>query len=287
MRFRAIWDAPGISSLKTRHRGTAILNTLQTLIPLLKEENVVEVFDSEWTIYPSPATVIADLTSTTAKHISVTELGSTTTTQVAPSTVITSHLGLADPPSTRARSVYNVLDIPATTKGTAQCQLQPPAALRAATTVFASVGKGAKSRYQISSCLLAAGSISLIHMDFHGGGQLIIHYSGVKLWLLWPPTRWNLDHWKAWQQRVTEMTDDDYVWALNTLEGLQIVWFDNTADEKRGSWRPAFVMPPYTLHLVVTFSSSTHGGLRMMRYDWLTGLKRAHRWDCKILSNPI
>lgn len=107
------------------------------------------------------------------------------------------------------------------------------------------------------SCLVPIGAITGPHMDYCGCSQLIQHIQGRKLWLCWPPTPRNLDIYlrKYYWGALSLPTED----AIDQLEGLELLLLDRH--------QTCFTLPVGTIHAVITFSRSSHTGLKLWRTE--------------------
>ncbi|KAJ7270163.1 hypothetical protein B0H12DRAFT_1229394 [Mycena haematopus] len=103
----------------------------------------------------------------------------------------------------------------------------------------------------LSSIWTPGGWFTDTHIDGNGSSQLLIHCEGEKLWLLWPPSKKNLDWWGTihpgtlWGEAPLTCS------ALDNLEELQVLHVTEPC---------AFILPPFTIHSVIAFSTSTHTG---------------------------
>ncbi|KAJ6449130.1 hypothetical protein C8R45DRAFT_947580 [Mycena sanguinolenta] len=104
-----------------------------------------------------------------------------------------------------------------------------------------------------SSVLTPTGWFTDIHIDGNGMLQIMVHFEGEKLWLVWPPTEKNLIWWginhpcppsEVGRQPLA-------ISALKNLEGLQLLHVTEPC---------TFILLPFAIHLVISFSTSTHTG---------------------------
>lgn len=86
------------------------------------------------------------------------------------------------------------------------------------------------------------------HIDYEGATSYLIHISGKKIWCVWPLT----DHNMKVLHSTNSFDDNAFLLLLRKLEGLQLLFFD---DGPTG-----FIMPPFTIHGVLTVSTAVHCG---------------------------
>ena len=104
-----------------------------------------------------------------------------------------------------------------------------------------------------SSVWTPTGWFTDTHVDGNGMSQIMVHFEGEKLWLVWPPTKKNLNWWGlnhpcppggVGRQQLA-------ISALKNLEGLELLHVTEPC---------AFILPPFAIHSVISFSTSTHTG---------------------------
>jgi hypothetical protein len=95
--------------------------------------------------------------------------------------------------------------------------------------------------------LCPPGLLTDLHYDHHGSMQLMVGISTRKLWLIWSPTSKNLEWWSGFPARTP--TGRETIEAVNTMEGFSILYQQGLN---------AFTLPPYHLHAILTFDTSTH-----------------------------
>jgi hypothetical protein len=125
------------------------------------------------------------------------------------------------------------------------------------------------------STICPPGSLTDIHLDYHGSAIMMVDIHCDKLWLLWPATHLNLKWWSKHHGRAsngTQTTRD----ALAHLEGLQVI-------HSTGS--KAFILPPYHLHAVITFEASAHSGIALWGFPWWESSRRGIEWEIEWASN--
>jgi hypothetical protein len=164
------------------------------------------------------------------------------------------------------------LSIPASQQGLRACCLCPSSELRE-NTIFASDNDD----MEFLSALVPAGAVSAPHFDYHGASQLMYHISGEKLWLMWPPTNGNMEWINKRRDGIPE--GNSTVQAIQELEDMKIFY---TTDIQT-----AFILPPYCIHAVLTFTPSSHSGTRMWSYDSFDLAMKALDMDIHWGSNPI
>lgn len=276
-----------ICSLPTHGSGVAILRLLREKFRISPNISPIPIFDTKWKSRPTLAHVIVDLTANSQSTIPAIELGKYTSSKYSGQSIAASHMGLGDQPGPHGRKILNVLVVRGTPSGLGHCLPEFQGDLQARTTyIEPKVDEDSRNPFQFDSSLVSAGSISSIHLDFHSVGQLIVHYVGKKLWLFWPPTEHNLEKWTSRYQRAEEQTLEDYRWAIGTLEDMQYALVDTNTEDLGLPTRKTFLMPPYTLHLVFTFTQSAHGGAKLVRHEWFDDVKRCFEWDVESLYNP-
>ncbi|KAJ7191872.1 hypothetical protein GGX14DRAFT_596831 [Mycena pura] len=114
-----------------------------------------------------------------------------------------------------------------------------------------------------SACWVPTGWFTDIHADRSTLSQLIIHHDGEKIWLTWPVTRENLD-WFDLHFPSGPTGHHLVLEALGKLRGLHMVHADHPC---------AFILPPFTLHCVITMRTSSHSGAFFAHADhWATGV---------------
>lgn len=102
-----------------------------------------------------------------------------------------------------------------------------------------------------TSVIVPRAGITTTHVDEWAGSVYIGHINGEKLWFFWPPTESNMEKFSEGllgHSKALSIVD-----AIDQLEGLEVLFLDDT--------QLGFVMPPATIHAVMTFTkSATHGG---------------------------
>ncbi|KAJ7685267.1 hypothetical protein DFH06DRAFT_1157992 [Mycena polygramma] len=127
-----------------------------------------------------------------------------------------------------------------------------------------------------SAGICPAGWISGIHIDHAGAAQQMVHCGGKKLWLFWPPTALNLEWWG--RRHPVELDLKLVPAAIEALDGLTVVLVED---------RCSFILPPFSLHTVISFSAAAHVGIMFVHdafwpdvqvgLTFIKGLVRDHR----------
>lgn len=118
---------------------------------------------------------------------------------------------------------------------------------------------GAVSPWHYS--LVPGASITFPHVDTWTSSTYFSHFSGKKLWLFWPGTTENFSllfssMFAGHDHRVNP------AYAIQNMTGLETLLVD---DDKQLCW----VMPPGTIHCVLTFSRiAAHGGFNFQHVEW-------------------
>jgi len=125
------------------------------------------------------------------------------------------------------------------------------------------------------SCLVPIGCVTGPHTDYCGCSQLIRHIEGRKLWLCWPPTPHNLDIYL--RQHRTGYLAFPTEEAIDQLEGLELILLDSND-------QTCFIMPGGTIHAVVTFTTSSHTGLKLWRMGDLKVAKNMNEIQLGVIN---
>jgi hypothetical protein len=94
------------------------------------------------------------------------------------------------------------------------------------------------------------GFITEPHWDYYGVPQIIMHASGEKLWLIWPPTEHNIQIASDALLTGARSMDLSIGGALELLQGLEIRLCREQNDY--------FTLPPYAIHAVISVTSCSH-----------------------------
>jgi hypothetical protein len=94
------------------------------------------------------------------------------------------------------------------------------------------------------------GFITEPHWDYHGVPQIVLHASGMKLWLVWPPTEHNIQ--VASDYLLLSATSIQFTigTALELLNGLELRLCKEQNDY--------FTLPPYAIHAVISVTACSH-----------------------------
>lgn len=133
-----------------------------------------------------------------------------------------------------------------------------------------------KGSYSMETTLSPSGMVTHVHYDFHSARQLMVHHFGVKLWLTWPPTRWNVE-WIS--KQLNNTSTDKTLLAIRSLSGMK-VWVMKDAER-------AFYLPPYTLHAVLTFDLSGHSGFRFWHEEDFESIKPLVELELDLQRNAV
>jgi hypothetical protein len=139
------------------------------------------------------------------------------------------------------RRLYGALDIRLGEKGIKLCQYRA--------TPYDNDKRFLVDPGHWTVALTPPAAITHTHADYYGRHQFFIHLFGHKLWLLWPPTKKNLDIYGKYHTQTTPV--DLTSRCIDELEGLQAFF---TTEEQ------AFVMMPNVLHACISVSASSHLG---------------------------
>lgn len=230
-----------------------------------------------WDITPQMSHVINDLVSISQNQIDsidCVDYSSFETLHMRPGEILSSFIrgpAVSDWGVGKNNRALGALSIPMRKAGLALCRLEMPEEMKGE-FVFDEKSKA----IQWSSCLSPMGAHTSTHMDFHGSSQVIVHITGEKLWLLWPPTRKNLHWFNDIRDKLS--TGDTTLDSIRNLEGLQVLL---TSDVPF-----AFQIPPYCLHAVLTLTPSAHTGCRVWGYPTFEVAMEALQVDLEWIGNP-
>jgi hypothetical protein len=262
--------------------GVDILKRLVTFHqPIVVEDSRIEIASNST---PTMANVIVDLLSLNSQEVQEIDCIDAANTQgfrPRPVDIITSIIqapGVENWDGFPRKPFLTALSIPFKKNGTGSCGLELPASfLENAVIDVAAGGKGKNKDPKWSSTLSPMGSLTHTHCDYHGAAQVMYHIVGEKLWLLWPPTTHNLEWWSM--RKYAPAIENRTLEAIDGLEGLTIRWVTEST---------GFYLPPYGFHAVLTFTPSTHSGVRAWGYPWakisFEGLERDIDWCARTLS---
>jgi hypothetical protein len=267
------WNEHTISQLPTGPTGRMILEALldrPTPIPIWDQyldPKEVHEGDREMTL----ADVITDSLNTPNDQIVVVDNATCTRMADMKSPAILAHMLMSSNPMTwrSHHRLITFLDIPFTLQGSHLSKTRLPFHLASTSIVPRTKGK-----IDFSSSLCPAGSVTNIHSDYSGAGQLMIGTNQNKLWLLWPLTDHNLAKWSAYHHRV--LGPQDTMRLIEELEDLQLMHMKG---------KETFVLPPYTLHCVLTFEVSVHAGVQIWSFYLFDDAKRIMEWEIRWAVN--
>ncbi|KAJ7801283.1 hypothetical protein B0H14DRAFT_2615490 [Mycena olivaceomarginata] len=97
----------------------------------------------------------------------------------------------------------------------------------------------------VASVRTPPGWLSDTHTDFSSVAQVMVDCDGEKLCLFWPATSQILNWWGLPRIQHTSRLEE----ALDALEGLEVMHITEPC---------TFIVPPFSLHAVITFVGSTH-----------------------------
>ncbi|KAJ3794487.1 hypothetical protein GGU11DRAFT_747922 [Lentinula aff. detonsa] len=116
--------------------------------------------------------------------------------------------------------------------------------------------------HRMTTSYTQPGSITLPHTDGFGYRVWVIHMKGVKVWLLWPPTKKNLAHIKRDIQGPKE-NNSHLSHYINHLDGMEI-WLVKPG---HGDLPVAFELRSSTIHAYISITVSTHSSLSTWRLE--------------------
>lgn len=157
--------------------------------------------------------------------------------------------------------LLGALTIPETKGGLGKCSLTAGPFEGSRSHVYENF-EGGKRPAWLSS-VNPRGSITDPHIDYCGCSQFIRHISGRKLWLFWPPTPHNL---KVFCEDYVCGTTHGFSMtvAIEKFEKLEVLLVDSSK---------SFVIPPGTIHGVMTFTTSCHTGFKLWGFDGFSTAK--------------
>jgi hypothetical protein len=101
-----------------------------------------------------------------------------------------------------------------------------------------------------TSVITSPGYVTEPHRDYSGIKQHILHSKGLKVWLIWPPTRENLEAAAPFFSAEHKSIDFNVAKALDVLTGLEVCFC-----QKRDEW---FTLESCAIHAVITVTASGH-----------------------------
>jgi hypothetical protein len=134
-------------------------------------------------------------------------------------------------------------------------------------TVVPAAGEPCFEAPKFNSVCSPPGAITDPHIDAPGIGILVIHVTGQKLWLLWPPTPHNL----GWMANHNDDAHPPYLTsALHHLTDLTVVLLTPGNRMK---------MKPGTIHAVLSLDTSAHLALDVCAKDDFRLAKSTMQWE--------
>ncbi|KAJ6613858.1 hypothetical protein B0H10DRAFT_2046953 [Mycena sp. CBHHK59/15] len=131
----------------------------------------------------------------------------------------------------------------------------------------------------MSSCICPQGWFSDVHVDSAGASQLITHFEGHKLWLVWTPNEHNLSWWGIRHPHPSSGSPDLTITeALEHLTDLQLIHVTGPC---------AFILPPFSLHSVISFSFSSHAGAQFVHESHWPDAKRGLEFCKDLIMGPL
>ena len=222
-------------------------------------------------IKPTLQHIIMDLFSLPSETVDVYDISADQTTAgMTKAAFIASMIASSPAKWTPTSNMLAIHSLPYHPHGTLLCQPQLPEVFQNNTIVQSN---GQQPAWDSTLC--PPGSLTDIHLDYHGSAILMVNIHCDKLWLLWPATDINLKWWSKHHSRAsngTQITRD----ALAHLEGLQVI--HSTGSE-------AFILPPYHLHAVITFEASAHSGIALWGFPWWESSRQGIEWEIEWVLN--
>lgn len=174
--------------------------------------------------------------------------------------VIHSLISVGEKPWCDEDSLLCIIDLPSSSPGGLRaCRLSVPQGFPyspSASVHGSRTSLGEETTWE--SIIVPQGGITEPHIDDWCGSTYIAHISGKKLWLFWPPTESNME--KFANGLFGKDKPMSVAYGIEHLEGLELLLVD--ADQT------AFIMPPGTIHAVLTFEKfATHCGFFLVQDD--------------------
>lgn len=160
------------------------------------------------------------------------------------------------------------IDFPVTKDGCAQFPMVLPDAFSADSLPFPSSLSPQNMWRWFNSALMPPCSFTGIHTDWAGSGIAMAHIEGVKLWMFWPASPKNL----SWlRDRFKHAPGPDTtIAAIEVLEGLHVEILQEPS---------ALIIPPFTLHAVLTLKHSFHVTAPLCSLRWRQEAAEAIDWN--------
>jgi hypothetical protein len=247
-------------------QGSQIFENLASIsseIPIFPSFPSTEVFTGS--TKPTMEHIIMDLFSLASPTIDAYDVSADQTVSGMTKAALIASMVTSSPekwgPSSHMLAIHSLACHP---HGTLLCNPQIPIVFKDNTIVQLD---GERPAWDSSFC--PPGSLTEIHVDYHGAAVLMVNIHCNKLWLLWPATSRNLKWWEKYHTRAfngASITSD----ALTHLEGLQVIHATNSK---------AFILPPYHLHAVFTFEASAHSGIALWGFPWWEESRKGIEWE--------
>ncbi|KAJ7121145.1 hypothetical protein C8R44DRAFT_981960 [Mycena epipterygia] len=129
-------------------------------------------------------------------------------------------------------------------------------------------------REWVSTALCPPGWISPMHIDHAGLAEAIVHCGGAKLWLVWPPTVHNLAWWNL--KHPAHVDFPSMLLAVRELEHLKVLHVTEPC---------SFIIPPFHLHAVLTFTLASHLGVSFAHPSFWTEAECGLLYAQKLIRN--
>ncbi|KAF8210603.1 hypothetical protein K438DRAFT_1753249 [Mycena galopus ATCC 62051] len=110
-----------------------------------------------------------------------------------------------------------------------------------------------KKEPYILTLITPSGYLTPPHVNAMSFCQLHTHFHGQKLWMCWPPTPHNLEWLRTHYPKGAD--EGTLLLAIAHLENLEIFHLDETVC--------SFLVPPLTIHAVVSLTTCTHFGITL------------------------
>ena len=266
------WTEPPLASFPHSAQGSRIFDALLSLsheIPLFPTMEATQEIYSAFRV-PTMEHIITDIITLPQDTLEVIDVAADSIIPgLSKATFIAAMIMSHSAEWTPSSRMYSIHSLPCQPSGTLQCQLKIPNTFKDRAIVETD---GRVPRWVSSVC--PAGTLTNIHVDYHGSAQLMVNVTCDKLWLLWPPTESNLLWWNSRHTRVSH--GDTVCDAIAQLEGLELLHANGSQ---------SFVLPPYHFHAVLTFEASAHLGVTLWGFPWWDTSRRGVEWEIQWASN--
>ncbi|KAJ2919613.1 hypothetical protein MD484_g791, partial [Candolleomyces efflorescens] len=263
-----------------KDRGRVILETLLTFESPIKRLNAQGSVASSLTCdifgtatregpRPSPLLAMVDLLDSTDVEYSD-SYTNTVERNVSAADFWNAQLLLAKGcPLGRSGRLLSVFDIPATKKGLLSCKYVTP--------FMDGVGCALSA---LTNSWTLAGAITHPHADGIGAAVYVIHWKGFKIWLIWPPTLFNLllmEHTMTTTPHLDTTID-----LILRLENLEVLVLDDTIDADF-----SFCLRPHAIHCCLSFTEGNHLGVAVRDTRYLADFTIVMDWACNWIPNTL